>query len=124
MFNIKNSLFFLFCLVSFGINAQNTSLSGNISTGLDPLVNVEVTIRHGSFTLSTMTNEEGNYRIENIPSIENLTFEFDFEDNPLNGVSTYDYILGAKHILGITPFDSARKYIAMDINKSGHRIFE
>ena len=83
-------------------------------------VNVTVRISDRNFTLSTVTNEEGNYSIENIPSTENITIQFDFMDNnPLNGVSTFDWILGARHILGITPFDAASQYIAMDINKSG-----
>lgn len=120
MFIIKNNLVLIFCLLSLAINAQNTSLSGNISDGLNPLVNVTVRISDSDFTLSTVTNEEGNYSIENIPSTENVTIQFDFMDNnPLNGVSTFDWVLGARHILGMTPFDVVRQYIAMDINKSG-----
>ena len=40
-------------------------------------------------------------------------------DNPQNGVSTYDLVLTSKHILGIEPFDSPYKMIAADANKSG-----
>ena len=121
MFNIKYRLFFLFCLLSLGINAQSTSISGNISNVEEvPLAGITFTISKGDFTATTTTDEAGNYSIENIPSTENLTIQFDFMSiNPLNGVSTLDYVLGARHILGRTPFDAAHQYIAMDINKSG-----
>lgn len=39
-------------------------------------------------------------------------------DNPLNGVTTYDLVLINKHINAILPFDSPYKYIAADANKS------
>ncbi|MEI6410143.1 MAG: hypothetical protein WCR52_12210 [Bacteroidota bacterium] len=39
-------------------------------------------------------------------------------DNPLNGVSTYDLVLISKHILGIEPLGSPYKMIAADANKS------
>jgi len=39
-------------------------------------------------------------------------------DNPLNGVSTFDLVLISKHILGITKFDNPYQYIAADANKS------
>jgi len=39
-------------------------------------------------------------------------------DNPLNGVTTYDLVLISKHILGILPLNSPYKMIAADANKS------
>lgn len=39
--------------------------------------------------------------------------------NPLNGVSTNDLLLIARHLLGIQPFDSPWKYIAADANQDG-----
>lgn len=41
------------------------------------------------------------------------------DDNPLNGVTTYDLVLISKHILGIEPLTSPYKMIAADANKSG-----
>ncbi|MFN0034272.1 MAG: T9SS type A sorting domain-containing protein [Saprospiraceae bacterium] len=41
------------------------------------------------------------------------------DDNPLNGVTTYDLVLISKHGLGIQPLDSPFKMIAADANKSG-----
>jgi hypothetical protein len=40
------------------------------------------------------------------------------DDNPLNGVTTYDLVLISKHILGIEPLSSPYKMIAADANKS------
>lgn len=39
-------------------------------------------------------------------------------DNPLNGVTTYDLVLISKHILGIEPLGSPYKMIAADADKS------
>ncbi|MBL7827073.1 MAG: T9SS type A sorting domain-containing protein [Saprospiraceae bacterium] len=39
-------------------------------------------------------------------------------DNPLNGLTTYDLVLISKHILGIEPLGSPYKMIAADANKS------
>ena len=41
------------------------------------------------------------------------------DDNPLNGVTTYDLVLISKHILGLEALDSPYKMIAADVNKSG-----
>jgi len=40
-------------------------------------------------------------------------------DNPLNGVTTYDLVLISKHILGIEPLSTPYKMIAADVNQSG-----
>ncbi len=39
-------------------------------------------------------------------------------DNPLNGLTTYDLVLISKHILGIEPLGSPYKMIAADANNS------
>lgn len=39
-------------------------------------------------------------------------------DNPLNGVSTFDLVLISKHILGLEPLNSPYKIIAADVNQS------
>jgi Dockerin type I domain len=41
------------------------------------------------------------------------------DDNPLNGVTTFDLLLISKHILDILPIASPYKMIAADVNKSG-----
>lgn len=45
------------------------------------------------------------------------------DTNSLNGVSTYDLVLIAKHILNIQPFTSPYQYIAADANQDGQITF-
>jgi len=117
---IKNSCLILFCLSSLWLHAQNTTISGNISTADEtPIANVTITVTSGEFTATTISNAEGNYTFEEVSDVENLTFELEKNTDPLNGVSTIDYVLGARHILGVAPFETANQYIAMDINGSG-----
>jgi hypothetical protein len=40
-------------------------------------------------------------------------------DNPLNGVTTYDLVQMTKHIMGIEPLDTPYKLIAADVNYDG-----
>lgn len=40
------------------------------------------------------------------------------DDNPTNGVTTFDMVLIARHILGLEPLNSPYKQIAADVNKS------
>ncbi|MDX1913138.1 MAG: hypothetical protein SFV22_16710 [Saprospiraceae bacterium] len=57
--------------------------------------------------------------IGDIPIAGNFTISPLREDNPHNGVSTYDLVLISRHILGAEPFDSPYKIIAGDANRSG-----
>ena len=72
-----------------------------------------------SFTFTTMTGASGNYNFNAIPLSSNSTVTPTKDDNPLNGVSTYDLVLISKHILGIESLSSPYKMIAADANKSG-----
>ena len=65
-----------------------------------------------------MTPSDGHYQFM-LPKYGNYTITPEKNDDPLNGVSTFDLVLISKHILGLTIFDSPYKYIAADINKSG-----
>lgn len=48
----------------------------------------------------------------------NTLFFANKDDNPLNGVSTYDLVLISRHILGLQPLGSPYKMIAADVNQS------
>jgi hypothetical protein len=72
-----------------------------------------------SFTFTTMTTNLGQYNFNAIPLASNSTVTPTKDDNPLNGVSTYDLVLISKHILGIETLNSPYKMIAADANKSG-----
>ncbi|HLP93854.1 MAG TPA: T9SS type A sorting domain-containing protein, partial [Saprospiraceae bacterium] len=72
------------------------------------------------FLMFDLTNSDGDFDfLQNIPWGSNFTITPKRDDNPLNGVTTYDLVLISKHILGLEPLDSPYKMIAADANKSG-----
>ncbi len=66
----------------------------------------------------TLTNHAGAYVFANIPVGNDVTVTPEKDDEPLNGVTTYDLVLISKHILGVQVLDSPYKIIAADANKS------
>lgn len=67
-----------------------------------------------------LSDNLGTYEVmNNIPLAATFTIAPEKNDNPLNGVTTYDLALISKHILAIEPLDSPYKMIAADANKSG-----
>jgi hypothetical protein len=70
--------------------------------------------------MSALSDNLGNFFFANtLPVGSDYTLVPLKDDNPLNGVTTYDLVLISKHILGSEPFDSPYKMIAADANKSG-----
>lgn len=72
-----------------------------------------------SFVFQTLSDQNGAYQFNAIPIGSNATVTPLKDDNPLNGVSTFDLVLISKHILGIQLLDSPYKMIAADANKNG-----
>ncbi len=69
---------------------------------------------------STLTDSVGGYGFCSVCTTCNrLKLIPEKDDNPLNGVTTYDLVLISKHILGIETLNSPYKMIAADANKSG-----
>ena len=72
------------------------------------------------YSFFDLSDNDGVYQVmNNIPLDASFTIAPEKDDNPLNGVTTYDLVLISKHILGIEPLDSPYKIIAADANKSG-----
>jgi hypothetical protein len=65
-----------------------------------------------------LSNNSGQYMVNNILPGTDVTITPVKYDNPLNGVTTYDLVLISKHILGIEPLGTPYKMIAADANKS------
>jgi hypothetical protein len=66
-----------------------------------------------------MTDDQGAFMFANVlPLGSDYTLTPTKDDNPLNGVSTYDLVLISKHILGLQPLGSPYKMIAADANKN------
>jgi hypothetical protein len=72
------------------------------------------------FTYFDLSDAAGVYQVLNsVPVASTFVIAPEKDDNPLNGVTTYDLVLISKHILGIEPLNSPYKMIAADANKSG-----
>ncbi|MDO8367673.1 MAG: T9SS type A sorting domain-containing protein [Saprospiraceae bacterium] len=67
-----------------------------------------------------LSDTVGVYAVTNsVPLAATFVIAPEKDDNPLNGVTTYDLVLISKHILGIEPLNTPYKMIAADANKSG-----
>jgi len=69
-------------------------------------------------TTNYETKEDGHYGFE-LEMYNGYTIRPEKDDQPLNGVSTFDLVLMAKHILGVTEFTNPYQKIAADVNGSG-----
>lgn len=83
-----------------------------------PGVNVRLLSESGKLMNLQITDVEGNYSFQNINVTEELQIIPEFQDDPLNGVSTADIILIQKHILGKQQFYNPYQYLAADVNNS------
>jgi hypothetical protein len=99
---------------------DKVTVSGALKTeGDQGLEDANVNLQSGVINLFDMTDAAGQYQfIDAVPSGSNYTVTPTKDDNPLNGVSTYDLVLISKHILGLEPLGSPYKMIAADANKS------
>lgn len=67
---------------------------------------------------STLTLETGQYTFSDLEAGVDYTLLAEKDDDHGNGVTTYDMVLIARHILGVQPLDSPYKIIAADVNRS------
>ncbi len=98
--------------------SPTTLVAGNIlNTTEQHIENVNVAV-NGGIQESMVTGTDGHFQFM-LPGDGDYTLIPEKDENPLNGVSTYDLVLMSKHILGIAPFEAPYQYIAADVNKSG-----
>lgn len=71
-----------------------------------------------AFLLSSQ-NGCTNFPVNAFPLSSDFTLTAFKDDNPLNGVSTYDLYLIRQHLNGTQPFTQAWQYIAADANNDG-----
>ena len=96
------------------------SISGAIVTEQNEGVeNVTISVDGNASNMpaDVVTSNDGSFNFD-LDMYNNYTVTPERNDNPLNGVSTYDLVLISKHILGIELLDSPYKVIAADVNKS------
>ncbi|MCB0530412.1 MAG: hypothetical protein KDC65_18165, partial [Saprospiraceae bacterium] len=83
----------------------------------DGIEAANVQLQAGPLNLFGLTDDQGLFAFNSVPPSP-CTLTPLKDDNPLNGVSTYDLVLISKHILGFEPLDSPYKMIAADANRS------
>lgn len=73
------------------------------------------------FPVFTLTDSTGFYALpgDNFPPSLEVKIVPEKDDDPLNGVTTYDLTLISQHILGSMPINSPYKLIGADANRSG-----
>jgi len=101
---------------------QNASVSGVLKTeagnGLED-ASVSVVGASPAISLTGNTDQDGKYEFVNaLPVPGNYTVTPMKDNDPLNGVSTFDLVLINKHILGLEPLSSPYKMISADANNS------
>ncbi|MEL6988291.1 MAG: cohesin domain-containing protein, partial [Bacteroidota bacterium] len=96
------------------------NIAGRIETEEgDDIEDVQVDLTQNSSPMNNfVTDVDGMYSFFSLPEFANYEVRPSNNDDPLNGVSTYDIVLIQKHLLGIAPLDSPYKLIAADINSS------
>jgi len=113
---------------NFGVcpNADQINVAGALKTEMADGVEEGTVYIEGTSTFTPpysyfdLSDADGMYLVaNNVPLDATFVIAPEKDDNPLNGVTTYDLVLISKHILGVEPFDSPYKMIAADANKSG-----
>lgn len=94
-------------------------ISGMVMTESEQPV-MGVSLRPADYMPPMMqTKEDGSYRMEDLEPGLDYQVMAELPGDYLNGVSTLDIILIAKHILGVQPLESPYRMIAADVNQSG-----
>ena len=110
-----------FYVTADGSSEPTSNVSGLVHTAsMEAVENVEVYLSGGaSFFQQFVTGNDGNYSFNNVPQGQNYSITPLHNQFPMNGVSSYDLVLIAQHILNANQLDSPYKMIAADVNKSG-----
>ncbi|NJK84067.1 MAG: T9SS type A sorting domain-containing protein, partial [Saprospiraceae bacterium] len=98
---------------------SGASIAGAIETEANNMVeNVSVSLS-GNASGTSMTSTSGQYQFIGLEMGYDYSVTPILDEQPLNGVSTFDLVLISKHILGVQLLDSPYKLIAADVNNSG-----
>ncbi len=94
-------------------------IAGNIMTETALAVNdvmVHLDKMTNNETEMSMTDPNGGYAFNNVEFYEDYMVQPEYNENPLNGVSTLDLVQIQRHILGLDLLDSPYKLLAADVN--------
>lgn len=94
-------------------------LAGSIQTeNAEGVEEVSIEL-NGNMSNSTLTNGTGGFQFTDLPIGFDYSLTPVLNDDPLNGVTTYDIYLLHRHTLGAQVLDSPYKLIAGDVNNNG-----
>jgi hypothetical protein len=79
----------------------------------------QVMVHIQNTSLMDSTDTEGHFELSNIQTGNSYEVMPEKNTGFLNGVTTYDLVVLAKHILGVQTLSSPYKIIAADVNKTG-----
>ncbi len=94
-------------------------VAGLIRTMEDEMVEGVSVALSGTLDAQMTTDLDGGFAFLGLEQGRDYSITPQLDDNPMNGVSTFDLVLITKHILGLETFDDAYKHIAADVNRSG-----
>jgi Carboxypeptidase regulatory-like domain len=98
------------------INICAQTISGRAQTELGSgIESVTVTLSGPGVLVSTFTNSNGEFSFSGLPDNQSYQLCVELNQDPLNGVSSYDLILLLNHITGAPLLNSPYKIIAGDI---------
>lgn len=109
---------------NLGVCSNVAQVSGAIKTeDQSGVEDAQITLSGSSlfapvFNYYQTSDQQGNYNFAAVPVPSDFTLTPAKDDNPTNGVTTYDLVEISKHILGIKPLGSPYKMIAADANHS------
>lgn len=98
---------------------QTYDLEGNIQRpDGDPVADVQLSL-NGYPAATTRSSREGTYRFAGLSPSYDYTILPAFAGDPVEGVTTFDLLTIAEHILGVATLDSPYQLIAADADNSG-----
>ena len=89
-----------------------------VTETLNPLQGANVLLNSNMDTANFTTGQNGQYEFPDLDAGQDYTITPAKNDDPLNGVTTFDLVIMSRHILGIQLLNSPYKMIAADVNKS------
>ncbi len=100
---------------------QMSGVSGTVTTPIESVTVANVGVHlilNDAVLESFTTSNDGSFIFPVVPAGHEYTLEADRNDDPRNGVTTFDLLRLQKHILGSEQFTNPYQYIAADANNS------
>lgn len=99
----------------------SADVGGSIANeGGSAVSNVTINVSgNGPIISPVTTNQSGHFQFFDLSLGYDYTFTPGLDQDPLNGVTTFDLVLITRHILNIEMLNTPYKIIAADVNKSG-----